>query len=240
MSKETFYFSHDYTARTDPKIKRLLSKHGLTGYGVYWSLIEDLYINANALPTDYESIAYDMRITENVVKSVINDFDLFVINDGFFMSLSVERRLNMRTEKSEKARQSALNRWKKDANAMRTQSERNAIKKRKENEIKEDIKILFDDFWNLYDKKTGSKPNAKKAWDKLSVEDKQNAFDLCKKYQATCSEKKYIKDAQGYLNQKYWIAYMEAKKPDGKKSISDMTPQEIADLQDKTYEEFFK
>jgi len=33
---------------------------------------------------------------------------------------------------------------------------------------------------------------------------------------------------------------MEAKKPDGKKSISDMTPQEIADLQDKTYEEFFK
>lgn len=146
MSKETFYFSHDYTARTDPKIKRLLSKHGLTGYGVYWSLIEDLYINANALPTDYESIAYDMRTNENVVKSVINDFDLFVVDGGNFMSLSVERRLNIRNEKSEKARKSALNRWNKDANAMRPQSECNAIKEIKEKEIKEKNKRIKKEF----------------------------------------------------------------------------------------------
>lgn len=239
MQKDTFYFSHDYTARTDPKIKQLLVKYGYLGYGVFWAIVEDLYNNANALPTDYDSIAFDLHTDEKVIKSIVNDFDLFIIKDGFFGSMSIQKRLELRNEKSQKARESAFKRWNKDANALQTQSECNAIKESKEKEIKE-ISIAFEDFWNLYDKKTGSKPNAKKAWLNLSPIDKQNAFDFCKKYQATCSEKKYIKDAQGYLNQKYWVAYMETKKTDGKKSVSEMTPAEIAEAQQKSYEEFYK
>ncbi|MES2395887.1 MAG: Lin1244/Lin1753 domain-containing protein [Bacteroidota bacterium] len=131
MAKDTFYFSHDYNARNDSKIKKLLSKHGYPGYGMFWAIIEDLYNNANALPTDYDSIAFDLRTTSEVIKSLINDFDLFVIDADHFGSLSVERRLNERNDKSVKARESALNRWNKikaDANALRTQSECNAIK----------------------------------------------------------------------------------------------------------------
>ena len=137
--KDTFYFSHDYNARQDIKIKKLLVKHGMVGYGVFWSIVEDLYNNANALPTDYESIAYELRIDIQVVKSVINDFDLFVIDGKEFGSKSIENRLNERNEKSKKARKSALARWNKektDANALQPQSESNAIKESKGKESK--------------------------------------------------------------------------------------------------------
>ena len=145
MNKDTFYFSHDYNARMDEKIKNLIRKHGIEGYGIFWAIIEDLYCNKNKLKIDYDGIAFDLHTQSDKIKSIIHDFDLFVIEDGFFGSLSVERRLKERNKKTENAKKSALYRWKKsgktnDANAMRTQCERNANAMRPEvdrNAIKE-------------------------------------------------------------------------------------------------------
>ena len=137
--KDTYYFSHDYNSRNDHKIKKLISKHGYLGYGLFWAIIEDLYNNANALQTDYESIAFDLRTSESIIESIINDFDLFVIEADNFGSLSVQRRLEERDAKSLKARESAYKRWNKDkenANALQTDSECNAIKERKVNKNK--------------------------------------------------------------------------------------------------------
>jgi uncharacterized protein YdaU (DUF1376 family) len=146
MAKDTFYFSHDYNTRSDHKIKRLIAKHGMQGYGVFWSLIEDLYNNENTLPAQYDILAYDLRCSEELVESVINNFDLFTVNDeNQFGSISVERRLNERSDKSKKARDNAMARWKKTtepikngsdgkASAMQSQSDGNAIK---ENKVKE-------------------------------------------------------------------------------------------------------
>jgi len=133
--KETFYFSHDYNTRSDQKIKRLMMEHGMLGYGVYWSIVEDLYNNANALQTDYKCIAFEMRCDTELVRSVIEDFDLFIIQGNEFGSLSVERRMNERSLKSAKARESANARWN-NANALQTQSDSNAIKERKVKESK--------------------------------------------------------------------------------------------------------
>jgi hypothetical protein len=150
MSKDTFYFSHDYNVRNDIKIKKLINKHGFLGYGLFWAIIEDLYNNTNVLPMDYECIAFDLRTNPDVVKSIINDFDLFVIEDDTFGSLSVERRLTERNEKSVKARESVLKRWnktKKDTNVLPTNYDSNTIKERKGKEIKEkEIKISHVDF----------------------------------------------------------------------------------------------
>ena len=116
--KETFYFSHDYNSRTDEKIVKLLSKHGMAGYGVFWSIVENLYNNSNVMDLDYDRIAYDLHFTDTgIIKSIINDFGLFIVNDGCFGSASIERRLQARDEKSEKARQSVLYRWRKNATA---------------------------------------------------------------------------------------------------------------------------
>lgn len=136
MKENAFYFPHDFNARTDIKIKKLLFKLGYEGYGIFWALVEDLYNNANALPTHYDILAFELRTQSDKVQSVVNDFDLFVVKDGYFSSNSIENRLNDRKEKSVKASMSAKKRWQ-DANAMRTHSESNAIKERKGKEKKE-------------------------------------------------------------------------------------------------------
>ena len=154
MAKDTFYFSHDYNARNDSKIKKLLSKHGYLGYGLFWAIIEELYNNANALPLDYESIAFDLRSTHDLVKSVIHDFSFFKFDGETFGSSSVEKRLIERNKKSQKARESAFKRWDSNANALRTHCDSNtnlqksdAIKESKVKEIKEnnieDRKLKF-------------------------------------------------------------------------------------------------
>jgi hypothetical protein len=157
--KETYYFSHDYNARSDEKIIELIMVHGMQGYGIYWSIIENLYNNANALQTHYKRIAFELRVSEDMVKSVVNDFNLFTIDGEIFFSKSVSERLEKRTEISEKARESAKKRWQKDANAMRPHTERNATamqkkgKEIKEKESKElkPRKIRFEDS-ELFDK----------------------------------------------------------------------------------------
>ena len=205
---ESFYFSHNYNSRSDSKIKKLLHKHGLLGYGLYWAIIEDLYNNANALQLHYESIAYELRTEKNIVKSIIHDFDLFVIDGGYFSSNGVKRRLEQRNEKSIKASNSAKKRWNKgevDANALRTQSEGNAIKEKKGKEIK--IKEIINtnnfsqDFlvdWKIWIeyKKTNHKFTYK------TIESEQIAFNhlykLSNENQSTAREIINVSIANGY------------------------------------------
>lgn len=154
---KTFYFSHDYTARNDYKIKSLLSRHGMEGYGIFWAIIESLYLNANAMPLDYEGIAFDLRTTPEKIQSIVNDFALFVIKDKkVFYSKSVKQRLDERENRSINARESANKRWsQRNATAMRPQCDRNANKV-KESKVKENkinnkkLESEFENFRKLY------------------------------------------------------------------------------------------
>ena len=142
--KETFYFPHDYNAMQDEKIKMLIRKHGMEGYGIFWAIVEMLYNNANALRTDYEGIAFDVRTNCEKIESIVNDFDLFIVDGDTFGSMSIERRLNERKEKSRKAKESASYRWN-NANALRTECDGNAIKEKKVKEKKEKKEIKVND-----------------------------------------------------------------------------------------------
>jgi hypothetical protein len=209
MSKETFYFSHDYNARTDDKIKRLIRTHGMTGYGIFWSIVEDLYNNANALRLDCEGIAYDLHTDCEVVKSVINDFDLFTIEDDKFGSFSIERRITERDSKSEKARESAFKRWNKkkdDANALPTECDSNAIKDSivKDNIENEIIKKEFDNFWDTYNKKKGNKEKIFKKWCKLKQLDRDKIFETLPVFIKSIKDKQYQPYPETYLNDKRW------------------------------------
>ena len=137
---ESFYFSHDYSTRSNKKIKNLIRKHGMIAYGAYWSIIEDLYMNANALQLDCDGIAFDLRVSVDIITSLIHDFDLFIIEGGVFSCEGVKERLEKRNEKSEKAKNSALKRWE-NANALPPHSDSNAIKERKGKKKKENIDI---------------------------------------------------------------------------------------------------
>jgi len=149
--KEAFYFSHDSNSRHDPKIIKLRMKLGWQGYGIFWALIELLRDQKEyCMRLDYESIAYALQTDSEIVKSIINDFDLFELSDEFFYSKSLLERMKIKDERSEKARESANKRWNKgnNANAMRTHSEPNAIKEKKVKEIKINDQILNIDSHN--------------------------------------------------------------------------------------------
>lgn len=146
MSKETFYFSHDYNARGDRKLVNVIMKHGMIGIGIYWCLIEMLYEEEGYLPNEYDRISFELRTDKNVIQSIINDFDLFKTDDENFWSESVLERLRKRCEKSEKTRESINKRWeryRKDTNVLRSNDKRNTSKV-KESKVKENKEEKYD------------------------------------------------------------------------------------------------
>jgi hypothetical protein len=135
MSKQAFYFPHDANASSDPKIMQMFSVYKAEGYGWYWMLVEQMREQDNyKLPINgkYAIDAYAMRMQcdGNALHKYINDcveeFGLFKKDENFLWSESLIRRMKIFDERSEKARESALNRWQKHAQIMPTHSDGNA------------------------------------------------------------------------------------------------------------------
>lgn len=214
------YFSHDYNARNDKKLMKLFMKHGVLGIGIYWCIIEMLYEESGYLSTnEYERITFELRTDYEIVKSVINDFELFKIKDDLFYSESAINRLNERSNKSQKARESINKRWekiKKNTNVLQTNNDSNTIKVKK-SKVKESKKDALDDdfelqengrfecFWNDYDKKVGDKEKIKAKFLKLPTKEQMEIFNHIPKYKESQPNKKYRKNPETYLNNKGWL-----------------------------------
>lgn len=101
--KDTFYFRHDCNARQDEKILALRMKLGWEGYGIYWALIERLRECAKyECVKDYNLIAFDLRLSANLVKSIVEDFGLFTFTDDGkrFYSKRLSNDMNVKDELS--------------------------------------------------------------------------------------------------------------------------------------------
>ena len=140
------FFSHDLHGRNDGKLQRVLMKHGLKGIGAFWCIMEMLYENEGVLMrTECERIAFELRVDCDFILSMIDDFDLFQNDGDVFYSKSVLNRLETINAKRDKAKKSAEIRWG-YANALRTQSEGNAVKESKEkksNSVGQEEKTRF-------------------------------------------------------------------------------------------------
>lgn len=155
--RKTYYFSHDYNARNDPKMIKLLMNHGIAGIGIFWNIAEMLYEQNGYLEiSEYNRIAFELRTDENIIKEIIEKSGLFKLNATKFFSESILRRLKMIKNKSEQAKKSVGYRWEKqrlmkNTNVLQTynDSNTNKVKESKVNKskIKEDKKpkISFSD-----------------------------------------------------------------------------------------------
>lgn len=129
--KDTYYFPHDYNARQDPKLQDVMANHGVAGIGIYWCLVEMLYEQGGEIPLKaVKGIAYALHVDGEVVSSIINDFDLFQVEDDNVKSKSVSVRLQKRLDIIENAKKASNARWQKksrrNADAMQTHTECNA------------------------------------------------------------------------------------------------------------------
>ena len=107
------YFNHDSSARTDLRIIKLRSKLGYEGYGVFWALLELLFTEENKLCVDdYSEIAFGLQTDPKILKQVIEDFDLFTLEDDCFYSKRLNKQIEEINAKSNKAKENASKRWK--------------------------------------------------------------------------------------------------------------------------------
>lgn len=189
MSKESYYFSHDYNARSDEKIVKLLKDEGWIGYGLYWAIVEKLHEAEGWLEYDCDSIAYDLRTQSELIAKLLQRTDLFKINGTKFTTDRVLLNIAKRLDKSHKARESAqlswINRDTNHANAMQSHTERNAIKERKGKEINtytEQVQIVFNHFCNKLKKNISLTPERQRIIEirlkeKRTVEEMSMAID---------------------------------------------------------------
>lgn len=114
MAKDAYYFSHDSNARNDEKIIAVRMKYGVEGYGAYFMILERLMESTNYIHVkDYNTIAFDLRVSNTLIKSIIEEFGLFEFTeDGkHFYSDSFKRRMqpldNLRKQRSLAGKKSA-------------------------------------------------------------------------------------------------------------------------------------
>ena len=79
------YFKHSSDSRNKGNIMQLRLKYGMAGYGLYCCLLELLVdYGEEKCCRDYSSLANELCVEEVMVKSVIEDFGLFVLEENFF------------------------------------------------------------------------------------------------------------------------------------------------------------
>lgn len=93
--KNDQYFKHDAGASCNQKIMRLIDELGMKGYGAYWVLQETLRMQKNyRAPMDtLNRIARRARVMPAFLLRIINNYDLFVVEEECFYSPGMLRRM---------------------------------------------------------------------------------------------------------------------------------------------------
>jgi hypothetical protein len=65
--------------------------------------------------------------------------------------------------------------------------------------------MVFEDFWNLYDKKVGEKTKIENKWKALKESERELIIEYIPKYKLSQPNKKYRKDPDTFLNNKSWL-----------------------------------
>ena len=74
-------FRHDINERTKSNVLKLRMKYGAAGYGVYMMLLERLAMDPEVRhDLDYDALAYEFQESADMIRHIVEDFDLFVID----------------------------------------------------------------------------------------------------------------------------------------------------------------
>jgi uncharacterized protein YdaU (DUF1376 family) len=184
----------------------------LLEHGIYRQLLDLYYITEKPLDANALRLICARDANEiEAVKQILSEF--FTLEDGKYYHDRCEDEIAKFHSKSDKAKASAKARWNKnneleDANALPTQSERNANHKpitinhkplTNTNTYTEDFTI----FWTAYPKKTG-KDAAYKSWTKSKPRLDDVMYALSWQQDSDQWKRGYIPNPATYLNQGRW------------------------------------
>ncbi len=222
--KET-YFQHDRYARQDAKIKGMLSyfrkeseEKAKAAVCVFWWIVEDMHTDDYPI-SKLEVFADDYRCSVDFLKSILEDFELFHIENDCYVSNRVLRNLKEQEEKSEKARKSVQKRW--DKHKKDTPAEgANTGSPKPLNEYDEDVVLSIIQIYNKKFKKSQIVSNENKARifkihteNHLTVEDWEKVFsnakrgwDIGDKKNVPPNLKKILDEWDSFASDDYFLA----------------------------------
>lgn len=222
--KET-YFQHDRYARQDAKIKGMLSyfrkeseEKAKAAVCVFWWIVEDMHTDDYPV-NKLEVFADDYRCSVDFLKSILEDFELFHIENDCYVSNRVLRNLKEQEEKSEKARKSVQKRW--DKHKKDTPAEgANTGSPKPLNEYDEDVVLSIIQIYNKKFKKSQIVSNENKARifkihaeNHLTIEDWEKVFsnakrgwDIGDKKNVPPNLKKILDEWDSFASDDYFLA----------------------------------
>lgn len=104
MSKESYYFSHDYDPVSDIKMVAMTKEFGALGYGLYWRIVEMLHSeNEHKLPLKklvFLAISSQLNVAIETIEKFINEsittYELFKSDGESFWSERVLKNVSKR------------------------------------------------------------------------------------------------------------------------------------------------
>ena len=170
------------------------SKLGMEGYGIFWAILEMLFTEENKLCIeDYDSLAFGLQCDPKLLKQVIEDFDLFIIEDNCFYSRRLNNQIEEINSKSNKAKENAQKRWN-NASAMRPHSDSTAsrvevkVDKSKVKKSNYYNDISFPDYYDIH--------YAKRI---------EQDVNKTREYHKHLESLGYVKELNNYNGQSKWI-----------------------------------
>ena len=215
----TQWFKHDCNAQHDPKVIDLLIAHGWSGYGLFWALVERLSLESNyKLKRKYNRIAFALQVDNDTIKSIVEDFELFILEDDYFYSESLMKRMEKLDEIKQKRAIAGAKGGKAKANAKQMPSKPLAnlsrldkirVDKSRVDKNKNLYSAKFEQFWHEYPSKIGKK-KAFTSFKAVKV-DVEVLIDAIQKQKETSQWKSgYIPHPATWLNQGRWEDDVEA------------------------------
>ena len=193
------YFPHDSNARNDIKLIKVRAKYGYEGFGVYFALIELLFSEDNKLCIDdYETLPFGLNWNADILKDIILNFDLFIVDDNCFYSKRLTNTLDEINKRSLKASENAKKRWG-NATAVQTHSDSNAIKvnesklnKTKLNKIEDRIRDFKKSVFSHNDFDKEDLENFFLYWSELNKSGSKMRFELERTWSLNLRLKRWV------------------------------------------------
>ena len=116
--KRDQYIPHEVSMRSTSEVMNLIKKEGMTGYGIYWALMEYLRIQDNYVG-DMEALDVlkrELKIRQAKLDKVLHGYGLFVCNGNTFYSPKLnevmkpfeQRRVRIEAYKRQKEKENLL------------------------------------------------------------------------------------------------------------------------------------
>jgi hypothetical protein len=202
--------------RNHRKVKAIRTKFGIEGYGI-WSMILEYLTGIDGNEFEYSDVEFelmggDFGVSVAEIRGTVDyclKLEMLFLNNGFISSESLDERLKPVYEKRGKSKDSCKKQQRLNGKFVNNNTVSNGVSatempQSKVNKSKENINILFESFWNLYDKKVGDKDKLSNKWEKLTDQERTLAMNHLPVYKIAEPNKKFRKNVETYLNNKSW------------------------------------